>query len=261
MRWGTRSSVVVALLAALAILTVLLWSSSSGAPLVSEPQGSWGPPRAQTGELPELPELEGVEPDGEPEQSRPRSLDWMVDLATALFLMAVLATVLLLVRWLARQRVEEQERRVREGDEELVALLEATGDEVRWQALSEGDPRNGVVACWVALEEAVQRAGLRRNRSETAAELTARVLSRWEVDPQAIRDLSDAYREARFSRHPVTEEQREAAVDALERIHADLRRRVQAEEEARAAEEAAREAERITREDAQPDHHARGRRR
>jgi hypothetical protein len=185
----------------------------------------------------------------------------MVDLATALFLMAVLATVLLLVRWLARQRVEEQERRVREGDEELVALLEATGDEVRWQALSEGDPRNGVVACWVALEEAVQRAGLRRNRSETAAELTARVLSRWEVDPQAIRDLSDAYREARFSRHPVTEEQREAAVDALERIHADLRRRVQAEEEARAAEEAAREAERISREDAQPDHHARGRRR
>lgn len=252
---------VVALLAALAVLTILIWSSSSGAPLVTEPQGSWGPPRAQTGELPTPPDLEGPEPTGAAEPQEPRSLDWVVDLATALFLMAVLTTVLLLLRWLARQRVEEKERRVLAEDDELVALLDATSDEVRWQALSEGDPRNGVVACWVALEEAVQRAGLRRSRSETAAELTARVLSRWEVDPQAITDLSEAYREARFSRHPVTEEQRERAVDALDRIHADLRRRVQAEEAARAAEEQAREAERIAREDAQPRPHHGGQRR
>lgn len=261
MRWGTGSTVVVALLAALATLTLLVWGSSSGQPLVTEPQGTWGPPRAQTGE----PLIPTTAPDAESptgtEEVATRSTEWVVDLVTALFLMAVLAAVLLLARWLARQRFEERERRVVEEDGELVALLEATSDEVRWQALAEGDPRNGVVACWVALEEAVQRAGLQRNRSETAAELTERVLRRWEVDTRAITGLCDAYREARFSRHPVTEEQREAAVDALERIHTDLRRRVAAEEAARAAEEAAREAERIAREDAEPAPHRRGRRR
>ncbi|WP_097186821.1 DUF4129 domain-containing protein [Ornithinimicrobium cerasi] len=249
MRRGTRSTVAVALLAVLAVLVVLVWGSSSGAPLVTEPQGTWGPPRAETGE-PLLPTLEpGAEPETGPERAT-ASTEWLVDLLTALFLMAVLTAVLLLLRWLSRQRLEERDRRVTAEEDELVALLEATSDEVRWQALAEGDPRNGVVACWVALEEAVQRAGLRASASETAAELTSRVLSRWEVDPRAIADLSDAYREARFSRHPVTEEQREAAVDALDRIHADLRRRVQAEEEARAAEERAREAERVAREDA-----------
>src|SRR5690606_13297247 len=104
-------------------------------------------------------------------------------------------------------------------------------DEVRYQALSEGDPRNAVVACWVALEDAVHRSGLRPDRSETAAELTHRVLGRWDVDPEAITALSEAYREARFSRHPVSEEQRTVAVDALERIHLDLRRRAHEREQ------------------------------
>jgi hypothetical protein len=242
----------VALLCALAVLVVLVWGSSSGAPLVTEPQGTWGPPRASVGEPTGLPT---PEPDAtaEPAGDEPaaRSVEWLVDLVTALFLVSVLTAVLLLLRWLSRQRLEEKDRRTTVEEDELVALLEATGDEVRWQALSEGDPRNGVVACWVALEEAVGRAGLRQSRSETAAELTARVLARYEVDATAITDLSDAYREARFSRHPVTEEQRDAAVDALERIHADLRRRVQAEEEARAAEERSREAARLAREDAE----------
>src|SRR5690606_35692226 len=109
-------------------------------------------------------------------------------------------------------------------EEELVALLEATSDEVRYQALSEGDPRNAVVACWVALEDAVHRSGLTPDRSETAAELAWRVLARWDVDPSAVTDLSAAYREARFSRHPVSEVQRTVAVEALERILYDLRR-------------------------------------
>ena len=251
MRRGTTSTVGVALLSALALLVVLVWSSSSGEPLVTEPQGTWGPPRASVGEPTGLLTMEPDAP-STPAEDEPatRSTEWLVDLLTALFLMSVLTAVLMLLRWLSRQRLEEKERRTTAEEDELVALLEATSDEVRWQALSEGDPRNGVVACWVALEEAVGRAGLRQNRSETAAELTSRVLTRWDVDPRAITDLSDAYREARFSRHPVTEEQREAAVDALERIHADLRRRVQAEEEARAAEERSLEAARIAREDA-----------
>lgn len=228
MRRGTRSTVVVAVVTAAVLVLLLAWSAGNGTPLVSSPTGTWGPPRAEetasfTAEL---------DPGAEPEGGQEGSDDvtrWTFNLALLLWLAAVVAMVTLLLKWVARQRVEGMERRALVEEEELAALLDATSDEVRYQALTEGDPRNAVVACWVALEDAVHRSGLRQDRAETAAELTQRVLGRWDVDPAAITTLSEAYREARFSRHPVTEEQRTLAVDALERIHVDLRRHVEAQ--------------------------------
>lgn len=229
MHRGSRSTVVVAVVTTAVLLVLLLWSAGNGTPLVSAPQGSMGPPRAESATV----DLT-VDPTPPPEQDDGdgRAARWSFNLALALWLMALVTTVLLVARWLGRQRLEGLERREVAEEEELVALLEATSDEVRYQALSEGDPRNAVVACWVALEDAVHRSGLRPDRAETAAELTHRVLGRWEVDAGAITALSDAYREARFSRHPVSEEQRTVAVDALERIHLDLRRRAREHEEA-----------------------------
>lgn len=227
MRGRTRSTVVVAVLTTVVLLVLLVWSAGNGTPLVSAPEGSFGEPRAESGTVGATAE---APQESEDDEGVERIADWSFNLALALWLMALLATILIVVRWLGRQRLESAEHREAAQEEELVALLEATSDEVRYLALSEGDPRNAVVACWVALEEAVHRSGLKPNRSETAAELTHRVLGRWDVDPAAITALSDAYREARFSRHPVSEEQRTLAVDALERIHVDLRRRAQEHE-------------------------------
>lgn len=232
MHRGSRSTVVVAVVTTVVLLVLLLWSAGNGTPLVSAPQGSFGDPRAQSPTF----DLTG-EPATQPPQEQggdERVTQWSFNLALALWLMALLTTILVVVRWLGRQRLEGLERREAAEEEELVTLLEATSDEVRYQALSEGDPRNGVVACWVALEDAVHRSGLAQDRSETAAELTQRVLGRWDVDPVAIATLSEVYREARFSRHPVSEEQRTVAVDALERIHVDLRRRAQEHEQQQA---------------------------
>ena len=240
------NAIVVALVAAILGLVILVWGSSQGEQIFSPPEGSWGPPRATEGWLPTMPDVvpEPMADDREPVEEATDPTNWLLNLAFALFGMAVVGALLLLYRWFSQQRLEEKERREIAEEDELVALLDATSEDVRYQALSEGDPRNGVVACWVALEEAVQRSGLERDKSETAAELTTRVLNRWQVDPTSITALSEAYREARFSRHPVSEEQRVAAVDALERIHVDLRRRVKAEQEARdAAERAAAEKE------------------
>ncbi|TQM96139.1 uncharacterized protein DUF4129 [Ornithinimicrobium humiphilum] len=231
MRRGTRSTVVVAVVTTAVLLVLLLWSAGNGTPLVSAPEGSFGDPRAETPTASVTLEPQD-EPPPQEEGGDERVTQWSFNLALVLWLMALVATLLMVLRWLSRQRLESQERREVAEEEELVALLEATSDEVRYQALSEGDPRNAVVACWVALEEAVRRSGLPPERSETAVELTSRVLGRWQVDEDAIRTLCDAYREARFSRHPVTEEQRTLAVDALERIHLDLRRRAREQEEA-----------------------------
>ncbi|PZU45380.1 MAG: hypothetical protein DI571_06435 [Arsenicicoccus sp.] len=219
----STTGVAVAVLASVAALTLLAWGSSSGEPLLGPPQGMWEPtiglpPPPAVPEVVEATQAPGEE---EPTEREGPPVDWLL-----LGFLALAVAVALVFT---------------EEDEQLVALLEASGDDVRYRALAESDPRNAVVACWVTLEEAARRSGLHDNPAETASELTRRVLGRWQVDETSIRELSEAYREARFSRHPVTEQQRDHAVAALDRIHQDLRRRVLAEQEAAAAREDAAE--------------------
>lgn len=232
MRRGMTSTVVVTLLLAVGGLLLLVWSSSSGSSLVGAPQGTWGPPPIAL-PTPEEQAAVTVDPaEAAGEVPYERQYLRFVDSLYLLLVVIVCGSIFIVLRkMLDRERREGAHLSAPEQDE-LTALLEASGAEVRYRALTEGDPRNAVVACWVALEDAVYRSGLDHDPSRTASELTGTVLARWEVDPKAIRTLSAAYREARFSRHPVTEEQRRAAVDALEKIHHDLRRMAKAEQEA-----------------------------
>lgn len=235
MRRGMTSTVVVTVLLAVGGLLLLVWSSSSGSPLVGAPQGTWGPPPITLPvEQPTDLDLETLPADGGEVREGPDVNQWVVDAIQLVVLLALVIALLHVLRRLLRRDRREETRPPGEREDELLALLDASGEDVRYRALHEGDPRNAVVACWVALEDAVHRSGLEQDPSLTASELTSRVLARWEVAPRAIGDLSDAYREARFSRHPVTEEQRRAAVEALERIHDDLRRKVRAEQDAQA---------------------------
>lgn len=224
MRRGLTSTVVVAVLTVVAALALLAWGASNGSRLVGAPQGTWGPPRftAPSANAPMTPDQVPTTTAPVTEESPPDAYQWLVDALQLLILLVVVGALVAFLRHLLAQQHEARTPPAVQEPEELIALLEASGEEVRYRALAEGDPRNAVVACWVALEEAVHRSGLAEDRSRTAAELTTSVLHRWQVDPAAIRSLSEAYREARFSRHEVTEAQRRAAVDALEAIHADL---------------------------------------
>lgn len=231
MRRGLTPTVVVAALTAVVALALLVWGSSNGSPLVSAPQGAWDTPgvtiptdQAQVTEVPTAQDQDGDGLDGTDLNQR------LVDLVQVGIIVAVLYGMLVLLRGMVDKGRDRRPDLPSPQEDELVALLDASSDEVRYRALTEGDPRNAVVACWVALEEAVHRSGLREDRSRTAAELTTSVLSRWQVDPAAITALSEAYREARFSRHDVTEAQRTAAVDALEVIHGDLLKRLRVEQ-------------------------------
>ena len=42
------------------------------------------------------------------------------------------------------------------------------------------------------------------------------------ADPGAVTELADLYREARFSDHPMTDDHRQAALEALDTIHRSL---------------------------------------
>lgn len=105
------------------------------------------------------------------------------------------------------------------GDDEVTVDFDLDD---RLDRLRTGDPRNAIVACWSQLEDDAAAAGLGRMPSETSMEYTQRVLSAAAVDVEAIEELAELYREARFSDHPVDDDRRARAVAALRRLHGSL---------------------------------------
>ena len=91
-------------------------------------------------------------------------------------------------------------------------------------ALADSDVRNGIVACWVLLEETAAKVGIPRLPSETATELVVRFLHTLDVDPRPVAALAKLYHEARFSTHELPADARTRAEQALADIHADLDR-------------------------------------
>jgi len=90
-------------------------------------------------------------------------------------------------------------------------------------ALSEGDPRNAIIACWIQLERDTANVGLQRMVAETPAEYVERVVVASSVDPAPIKELAALYREARFSRHHLGDDHRTRALDALHRVASALK--------------------------------------
>jgi len=90
-------------------------------------------------------------------------------------------------------------------------------------ALSKGQPRNAIVACWMRLEGDIAAAGWPRSGAETSAEYVERIIAEASVDPFAISDLAALYRAARFSDHLLGDTDRTRAFEALARVEASLR--------------------------------------
>lgn len=224
-------------------LLLVLWGTGSGTPLVEAPTGLVGSPASRTTPTVTRPNdvVTQTLASLAPTNGKDVPVDWLVIL-TCIALFGLLVAVLryLLSRvWGADEKIVDED----DSDLELENLVAATSA-ARLLELSEGDPRNAVVASWVSLEDAVARGGLRRDPSETSAELTQRVLGRWDVDQETVATMAGLYREARFSQHPISEQMRDQALAAMSRVHAQLKRRLDAEAAAarEAREAAAREA-------------------
>ena len=80
------------------------------------------------------------------------------------------------------------------------------------------DPRKAVIACYVRMERTFARAGAARRPDESPLELLARVLAELDVPEADVRRLTGLFTEARFSRHPVTDEMRVAARRSLDAV-------------------------------------------
>ena len=129
--------------------------------------------------------------------------------------------------WRARRRrqrpsVEEVEFEVLGSAGRVNDVITADAPEQRALLEEGGEPRNAIVACWHRFEEQASRAGVVREPWQTTGEYVLGVLDLVGADRGAVNRLADLYREARFSDHPMSDEHRRAALEALDAIHRSL---------------------------------------
>ena len=156
--------------------------------------------------------------------------DWLQDL----FFLALLLLGLWLgagvVRFVVLRLARELPDKQLVLDLDPLSVAEAGREAVRRDrelydaALAGSDVRNGIVACWVLLEETAANVGIPRLPAETATELVVRFLHTMDVDPRPVASLARLYHEARFSTHELAADARTRAERALADIHADLDR-------------------------------------
>ena len=108
-------------------------------------------------------------------------------------------------------------------DLEALAMAVTTESADRLAALSAGTPAEGIVAAWSHLEATLHGAGVPLPASRTSTEVSLDVLRRFAVDPETLATLAALYREARYSRHPLTEDDRARAASAYRALDADVR--------------------------------------
>lgn len=162
------------------------------------------------------------------------SMEWKVPgfvdvILRVVFFAGVAIIVWLVLRYAWRHRPTlrwtRRRRPARSVDFEVldeVATAIKADAEAQQLALRGGTPRNAIVECWLRLEAAVVAAGVPRRPADTSTDLMLRVLAERPIEPTAIANLAALYREARFSDHPMTEDSRREAIDALDIVHEGL---------------------------------------
>jgi hypothetical protein len=84
------------------------------------------------------------------------------------------------------------------------------------------DARAAIIACYVAMEESLARAGTSRSLADTPDELLAKAAGQLLISAGAASRLTSLFYEARFSSHPLGNSQKEAAERALAELASDL---------------------------------------
>ncbi|WP_035834357.1 DUF4129 domain-containing protein [Jonesia quinghaiensis] len=79
-------------------------------------------------------------------------------------------------------------------------------------------PHDAIISAWVALEEAAASAGIRKKPWQTPTEFTVALLSLTNAPSAQIEALQRAYHQARYARTPLSREQAERALAALDAI-------------------------------------------
>ena len=85
------------------------------------------------------------------------------------------------------------------------------------------DARAAIIACYVAMEKSLAKKGAARAAADTPDELLTRATAEGIVHGTAAARLTRLFYEARFSRHRLTDADREQADRALDELAGELR--------------------------------------
>ncbi len=226
---GSRAAPRAVVLGAVsAAVVVLLWAAAGGPGALLSDSGRrrvlthTPEPTAQASTVSPAPNLRTVTRN----IRQTHDLSWLGTLIAWAVLVGAVLVIALALRYLWAHRWRPPEKPSEVAFEVLPRgrLAQALHDDSAAQlaAVAEGSPRNGIVRCWLRLEQTIGEAGLPPGPTETSSEYTVRVLRNLDVDPRAIGRLAGLYREARFSEHPLAESDRTAARAALQQLHSEL---------------------------------------
>lgn len=147
-----------------------------------------------------------------------------VHIGSGIWLTAALALAVLVLALAGGELLAGRRRRIPEAPATAETPLQEAVDAGIETSLAEEDPRRAVIAAYAGMERALARHGLARRPQEAPFEYLRRVLPMSRVNAQTVRQLTELYERARFSEHPITQQMKETAVQALERIRDDLAR-------------------------------------
>lgn len=137
-----------------------------------------------------------------------------------LVIIAIVGCVVLILRHRPGRSVRRYDGGVFPDDSEE---LQRAVDSGRWALRAVDDERAAIIACYLAMEASLARAGTARADAETPDELLQRAAAAGLVHGAAANRLTALFYEARYSTHQLAAGARESASLALDEISADLR--------------------------------------
>jgi hypothetical protein len=154
---------------------------------------------------------------------------WIGTVLTGVSVLAALAVLAVIVfaAWVLLRSLSRRRAAPAGGDDftaldgEQERLAEAV-DSGRRALLDGADARAAVIACYAAMEESLAASGVARHRSDSPQDLLERAVGTGLTAAAAATALTDLFREARYSTHPMDDSHRRRAAEALADIAAGL---------------------------------------
>jgi len=105
-----------------------------------------------------------------------------------------------------RSRIPVARQEIIDSVEDALHILKAQPD---------ADPRTRIINCYQRMVQAAQRLGASVTSDQTARELEAAIRMMLGIKGSSMRELTDLFEEARYSLHPITEDDAEQAQHCL----------------------------------------------
>ena len=141
-------------------------------------------------------------------------LSWPAGIAATALIAAAVAAV-----WFASRTTAQPDKTRQSRSEAFSAALDESLADLR----AEPDPRRAIIAAYAHMERALAAAGLPRRPAEAPLEYLERALLELYATAASARRLTDLFRLAKFSDHPLDVWAKEDAIDALEAVRDELR--------------------------------------